>query len=185
MTSRSPSAILSRMKNYLHLICLVCLELEKEPLTSSCMVDWLSWKRFFCSMEYPWASIKYLVWRIEDRAWSAPMSLDSVELLELILCLFEKLMAAPLPSDIIAPVWPRQSSWTVWEASTHHLRHVRLLADRLSFMWRVLQRYRRMRLSLPQSSLPGHFMHVVRKETAVWISWRVRLQRNRSWATVW
>ncbi len=53
---------------------------------------------------------------------------------------FEKLMAAPLPSDIIAPVWPWQSSWTAWEASTHHLRHVRSLADRLSFMWRVPRR---------------------------------------------
>jgi hypothetical protein len=49
---------------------------------------------------------KVSLWRIEDRAWSAPMSLDSVELLELILCLFEKLMAAPLSSDNIAPVWP-------------------------------------------------------------------------------
>ncbi len=88
----------------------------------------------FCSMEYPWASIKYLVWRIEDRAWSAPMSLGSVELLELILCLFEKLMAAPLSSNNIAPVWPRQSLWTAWKASTDHRRHVRLLADRLSFM---------------------------------------------------
>jgi hypothetical protein len=101
------------MKKYLHLICLVHLELEKEPLTSSRMVDWLSWKRMFCSTEYPWALIKYLVWRIDDRAWLAPMSSDSVELLELILCLFEKLMAAPLLSDIIAPVWPQQSSWTV------------------------------------------------------------------------
>ncbi len=98
------------MKKYLHLMCLVRLELEKDPLTSSRMVDWLSWKRMFCLMEYPWASTKYLVWRIEDRAWSAPMSLDSVELLELILCLLEKLMAAPLPSDNIAPVRPQQSS---------------------------------------------------------------------------
>ena len=58
----------------------------------------------FCSTEYPWASIKYLVWRIGDRDWSAPMSSVSVELLELLLCLFEKLIAAPFPSDIIAPV---------------------------------------------------------------------------------
>ena len=92
------------MKKYLHLICFVLLELEKDPLTSSRMVDWLSWNRMFCSTEYPWALIKYLVWRIGDRSWSAPMSLDSVELLELILCFFEKLIAAPLPSDIIAPV---------------------------------------------------------------------------------
>ncbi len=88
----------------------------------------------FCLTKYPWALIKYLVWRIEDRAWSAPMSSDLVELLELILCLFVKLLAAPLPSDNIARVWPRQLSWMAWEASTHHQRHVRLLADRLSFM---------------------------------------------------
>ncbi len=134
ITLRSPLAILSRMKKYLHLMCLVHLKLEKEPSTSSRMVDWLSWKRMFCSMEYPWASIKCLAWRIEDKAWSAPMSLDSVELLELILCLFEKLMAAPLLSDNTAPVWPWQSSWTAGEASTHHQRHVRLSADRLRFM---------------------------------------------------
>ncbi len=42
-----------------------------------------------------------------------------------------------------------------------------------------------MRLSLPQSSLSGRLTRVVRKETAVWISLRVRLQRNRSWVTVW
>jgi hypothetical protein len=88
----------------------------------------------FYLTEYLWVSIKYLVWRIEDRAWSAPMSLDSVELLELIMCLFEKLMAVPLLSDNIAPVWPRQLMWMAWEASTHHQRHVRLSADRLSFM---------------------------------------------------
>ncbi len=57
-----------------------------------------------------------------------------MELLELILCLFEKLMAVPLPSDNIAPVWPWQLSWMAWEASTNHRKHVRLLADRLSFM---------------------------------------------------
>jgi hypothetical protein len=57
-----------------------------------------------------------------------------VELLELILCLFEKLMVAPLLSDKIAPVWPQQLLWTAWEASTHHQKHVRLSADMLSFM---------------------------------------------------
>ncbi len=57
-----------------------------------------------------------------------------MELLELILCLFEKLMVAPLLSDKIAPVWPQQLLWTAWEASTHHQKHVRLSADMLSFM---------------------------------------------------
>ena len=144
------------------------------------MVDWLSLKRIFFSMKYPCASMKLCVWRIEERAWSAPPSLDSsVELLVLILCLCEKLMAAPLPSDGIAPVWPVQSSRTMCEASTHHLWHVMLLAERLSFMCRVLWN-RRTRLSLPQSSLSGRLTRVVRKETAVLISCRVLLQRNRS-----
>ena len=96
-------------------------ELDVGPLTSSRMVDWLSWKRMFCSTDYPCASMKFCVWRIEGRAWSAPTSLDSDELLVFILCLCEKLMAATLASDIIAlvwlcsrlaPVWPLQSSWT-------------------------------------------------------------------------
>ncbi len=47
MTSRSPLQILSHMKKYLGLMSLVHLELENEPLTSKCMVDWLSWKRMF------------------------------------------------------------------------------------------------------------------------------------------
>ena len=61
-------------------------------------------------MEYPCALMKYRVWRIESRAWSAPTSSDSVELFVFILCFPEKLMAAPLPSDTIAPVWPLQFS---------------------------------------------------------------------------
>ena len=121
----------------------------------------------FCLTEYCWALIKYLVWRIGDKAWSAPTSLDSVELLVLIWCLFEKLMAAPLPSDIIAPVWPLQSLCTAWDASIHHLTHVILSAERLSFMWRVPRRYRSTRLTFTPSSSSGRFTRVVRKETVV------------------
>ncbi len=91
----------------------------------------------FCSMEKPCASMKYLLCRIEERAWLALTSLDSEELLVLILCLSEKLIAAPFPMDIMAPVCPRQLSWTAWEASTHHRMVVRLSAERLSFMWQV------------------------------------------------
>ena len=47
------------------------------------------------------------------------------------------LMAAPLPSDIIAPVWPLQLSCMACEASTHHLMHGMMSAERLSFMCRV------------------------------------------------
>jgi hypothetical protein len=39
ITSRLPLAILLKMKKYLHLMCLVRLELEKKPSTSSRMVD--------------------------------------------------------------------------------------------------------------------------------------------------
>ena len=85
------------------------------------------------------------------------------------LCLCEKMMAAPLPSDSIVPVYPLQSLWTVCEASTHHLRHVVLSDERLSFMCLVLRRYRRSCLSLPQLSLSGRLTRVVRKETAVLI----------------
>ena len=166
------------------MICFVLLELEKDPLTSSCMVDRLSWNIMFCSTEYPWASIKYLVWRIGDRSWSAPMISDSVELLELILCLFEKLIAAPLPSEIIAPVCHLQSLCTAWDASTHQQTHVMLSAERLSFIWQVPRKYWRTRLTFPQLSLSGHFTRIVRKETAVCISCRDCLLRNRSCATV-
>ena len=106
------------------------MELEKDLLTSSRMVDWLSWNIMFCLTEYPWALIKYLVWRIEDRAWSAPTSLDSVELLVLILCLCDNLMVASLTSYIIAPVWPLQLLWTAWDAPTHNQTHVMVSAER-------------------------------------------------------
>ena len=79
-------------------------------------------------------------------------------------------MAAPLPSDSIVPVWPLQTSCTVCEGSTHHLRHVILSAERLSFMCRVPQRYQRTRLCLLQSSSSGSLTRVVSKETAVSIS---------------
>jgi len=49
LISRSHLAILSRMKKYLHFMCFVCLELDAGPLTSSRMVDWLSWNRMFFS----------------------------------------------------------------------------------------------------------------------------------------
>jgi hypothetical protein len=81
--------------------------------------------------------MKYLVCRIEERAWSALKSLDLEELLVLILCLLEKLIAAPFPINIMAPVCLRQLSWTAWEASTHHRMVVRLSAERLSFIWQV------------------------------------------------
>jgi hypothetical protein len=42
ITSRLPLSSLSRMKKYLHLMCFVLLELEKELLTSKCIVDWFS-----------------------------------------------------------------------------------------------------------------------------------------------
>jgi hypothetical protein len=40
----------------------------------------------------------------------------------------------------------------------------RLSAESFSFMWRVLQKYRRTCLSFPQSSFSGRFKQVVRKE---------------------
>ncbi len=75
--------------------------------------------------------------RIEERAWLLLTSLDSEELLVLILCLSEKLIAAPFPIEIMAPVCPWQLSWTAWEASTHYSMVVRLSAEILSFIWQV------------------------------------------------
>ncbi len=111
--------------------------------------------------------MKCRVCRMEERAWSAPTSSDSVELLVLIFCLLEKLIAAPFPRDIIDPVWPRQLSCTAWGASTHQWIVVRLSAKRFSFMWCFPRRYLRFHLSLPQSSSTGRLTWVVRKETAV------------------
>ncbi len=81
--------------------------------------------------------MKCHVCRMEERASLAPASSDSVELLVLIFCLLEKLIAAPFPRDIIAPVWLRQSSCNAWDASTHQRIVVRLSADRFSFMGHV------------------------------------------------
>ncbi len=74
--------------------------------------------------------MKCHVCRMEERAWLAPTSSDSVELLVLMFCLLEKLIAAPFLRDIIASVWPWQSSCTGWDASTHHQIVVRLSTER-------------------------------------------------------
>ena len=61
LTSISLLAIVSRMKKYLNFMCFVHLEINVDPLTHSCMVDWLSWKIMFCLMAYPCALIKFCV----------------------------------------------------------------------------------------------------------------------------
>ncbi len=111
--------------------------------------------------------MKCCVCRMEERAWLAPTSSDSVELLVLIFFLLEKLIAAPFPRDIIAPVWLHQLLCTAWDTSTHQQIVGRLSAERFSFMWHIPRRYLRAHLSLPQLSSPGRLTQVVKKEKAV------------------
>ncbi len=115
---------------------------------------------------------KYLVCKIEEKTWSAPTSSDSVELLVLSFCLLEKLIAAPLTMDIMDAMCPRQLSRMAWEALTHHRMVARLSTERLSFMWRVLWRYRTTHLRLPQLSLSRLFTRIMMKETAICKSMR-------------
>ncbi len=67
---------------------------------------------------YPCASRKCQVHRISPDLSYITTSSDSVEVLVLSLCLFEKLVTAPVPKVKMAPVCPRQSSCVWCEAST-------------------------------------------------------------------
>jgi hypothetical protein len=61
----------------------------------------LEWKVLFNRVALGFNGILYV--HVKERAWSALTSSDLVELLLLIFCLLEKLIAAPFPRDIIAP----------------------------------------------------------------------------------
>ena len=147
-------------------------------------VDLLSWYRTLCSILCPCASMKYLHQSIVPSISEIPMSSASFELAPFIFCFHAILIIAPMPIDIIAPVWYLQSQCTAYDASTHQS----IILNNFALMWRFIYnvpfRYIIRCRNLPQSSSSGCFTLVVRNDIVVSISGRALLQRKRSYATV-
>ena len=162
-------------KKYLDLICLVLFELDHLPLFTRRIVDLLllSWYKMFCSTVYPCSSMKYLAHKISGSTSSIPTSSPSQELLTFNFCFLHILSKAPFPDFprvVIPPVCPLQSSWVLYEASTHQQILFRSLTLNVSFMYFVPFKYFMTLFSLPQSSSSGFFTLVVRNATGVAIS---------------
>ena len=165
-------------------MCLVLLDLENFPFFSNKITLLLSWYIMFYSTVYPWGSKQYLLKSACGTASSYPMSSFSVELLTFIFYFFEKLVTAPFPRVITAPVWLLRSSFIVQDASTHHFTTDRSSAVRVGFNPIVTLRYLKYLHNLNKSSSSGYFTLVVNKYTAVRVSLRDCAYRNISCDTV-
>ena len=128
--------------------------------------------------------MKYLHHIIIPRTSAILTSSASVELPVFSLCFLAMFTSAPLPIDIIAPVWPLQSQCTPYEASTHHLIMLREYASICLFTYKFPFRYISPFFSFPQSSSSGYFTLVARNYTNSSIPGRAYLHRKRSCATV-
>ena len=128
--------------------------------------------------------MKYLHQIIIPRMSAILTSFDSVELPIFSLFFLAMFTSAPLPIDIIAPVWPLQSQCTTYEASTHNMIMLRESAFMCLFIYRVPFSYISPCFSFTQSSSSGSFTLVVRNNINGSISGRARLHRNISCATL-
>ena len=101
---------MSLMEKYWILMCFVLFELYICPFFSSIMLLWFSWYIMSLLMLYLSHSLKYLACKILGSESYIPINSPLVELLPLVLCFLETLIAAPLPLVIMALVCPLQSS---------------------------------------------------------------------------
>ena len=90
----------------------------------------------------------------------------------LIFCLMEVLIIAPIPSDIVPPLWIRMSGCTAYDTSTHHLTILVPSELSISGISVVVLRYCISLSSFFQLSLLRPRTRVVKKATAVCISGR-------------
>ena len=150
--SRSPCAAMFVTKKYLVLMCLFRLELDNLPFFSKSMALLLSCISLLCAILYPCASMNYRVHSILAISFSTPISSHSVELFLVIFCFVEKMYTYPFPRDIMAPVCPRKSSCTAYEASTNHFTNYMSPTLNVSFIYLVTLRYFNTIFSFPQSS---------------------------------
>ena len=74
-----------------------------------------------CAAFTPYDYIKYFYHNIFSMDASTPNISYYDELFQFILCLLEKLFISPLAREMISHMCPWKSSWTTYEAPTHHL----------------------------------------------------------------
>ena len=86
---------------------------------------------------------------------------------------------------IIAPVWPRQSSCTVHEASTSHFTTDISSTLNMGFSYLVPLRYFNTHFIFPQSYSSGFFMLMVSNATTICMSFHSLSLMKRSYSTVW
>ncbi len=100
--------------------------------------------------------------------------------------LFKKLDTAPLPKVARPLVCPLQSSWIWCDPSTYQCTaYVAWSAWSVSLRFLVPFKHFKILFSFSQSSSSGDYTLVVRKDTAVWISWCTQFAVKSSWYTVW
>ncbi len=174
------------MRKYIALICFDCFEDNTCPFFSSDNALILSWNTVHSSISYPWHSTKYLVQITSGNlSWRAINSV-SLELLVLHFILLEELTTAPLLRVIRHPICPLQSSWTWCKASMcQYIAKIIASALKINFKCLVPLRYPSPHISLAQLSSLGSCTHVVRNDTANWMSYCALLAENKSWYVVW
>ncbi len=175
------------MKQYFTLMCLVRSELLPRPFVSSRIALILSRCRSDASISYPSCSCtKYRAHKmVSQRVVSTPTSAASVELfcIDLVLPRIAH-CHSPRPKLIPTPVCHRQSSWTAYAASTHHLERVKQSASGFNGMFRVPFMYPISLLTFPHSYSSGHRTLVVRNAIAGWLSRCTPALRNSSWTVM-
>ena len=142
---------------------LLFLPTDLLPLFASRRLDWLSGNNILMSILSPCPSIKYLFHIIRPSTSEIPTNSASMELPVFRFYFLEKLIIAPTPINITAPVWPLKSHCVPYKVSTHRQSMLRELSRRYSFMYSVPFKYFSPRFSFPQSSLSGNLTLVVRK----------------------
>ena len=84
----------------------MCLELERGPLISRCMQDWLSCHMMLCLIVYPCTSKKYLVYKAWGRMSSARIISNLVKPFCINFLFVDVLVTAALPNVMDTLVCP-------------------------------------------------------------------------------
>ena len=130
------------------------------------------------------ASLKYIIHNIWVISSSIPTSSDSVDIFVFSFCLFEADYMAPLPMDIMPPVWIFVPWWTANAASTHHFTVSLPLDSNVSIRSLMPLWYFRIFLSFLSSSSLSSFTWVVSNSTVIRMLGRACLHRNSSSDTI-
>ena len=115
-------------------------------------------------------------------ALSAHISSALVELFALILFFVDIPVTDPLPNEMVAPMCPSMSGCEAYDTSTHHLIIVKLSDLKISGTLMVQRTWRTRHFNLPQSYSSGLQNLIVKKYTAVCMSFLALGHENNNWA---